>query len=183
MSEDAMAWTFAEAAPDGSSGPRDSAWFDQLFTAHAAAINRYFVRRAPAQDCADLTADVFTVAWRKRDQVPADLELPWLYKTSSFVLSNHRRKPVLTVLGDDDRGEPFGRPARSVDPADVVVEDDQLRTALLSLRPRERQVLMMHAWEGLDGPELAAALGMTRGGAAAALSRARRRFRDACLAH
>lgn len=177
-----MAWSFTDPAPGASTNPRDSAWFDRLFGDHVAAIHRYFVRRAPAQDCADLAADVFTVAWRKRDQVPADLELAWLYKTASLVLSNHRRKPVLTLLGDDDRGEPLGRSARSVDPAELVIQDDHLRTALLSLRPRERQVLMMHAWEGLNGTELAAALGMTRGGAAAALSRARRRFRDACLA-
>lgn len=177
-----MAWTFAEAAPDALSGARDSAWFDRLFEDHATAVHRYFIRRAPAQDCADLTADVFTVAWRKRAQVPADLELPWLYKTASFVLANHRRKPVLTLIEADEHGRPGASHSRSVDPADVVVEDDQLRRALLSLSPRDRTVLMMHAWEGLTGAELAIALGMSRGGAAAALSRARRRFHEACLA-
>lgn len=96
------------------------------------------------------------------------------------VLANHRRKPVLTLLPAEDRDASLAPQAASVDPADLVIEDDELRTALLSLRPRERQVLMMHAWEGLDGTELAAALGMSRGGAAAALSRARRRFRNAC---
>lgn len=175
-----MVWSSADPAPDASSSTRDSTWFEALFSDHATAVHRYFVRRAPAQDCADLTADVFTLAWRKRAKVPAGLELPWLYKTASFVLANHRRKPVLTLLPDQERGEAVSRHAPSAAPADLVVEDDQLRTALLSLRPRERQVLVMHAWEGLDGTELAAALGMSRGGAAATLSRARRRFRDAC---
>lgn len=175
-----MAWSSPATGPGASSGARDNAWFDTLFTDHATAIHRYFVRRAPAQDCADLSAEVFAVAWRGRAKVPTGLELPWLYKTASFVLANHRRKPVLTLLPDDDRDVALTRQSASVDPADLVIEDDELRTALLSLRPRERQVLMMHAWEGLDDTELAAALGMSRGGAAATLSRARRRFRNAC---
>ncbi|MGI8947598.1 MAG: RNA polymerase sigma factor [Ornithinimicrobium sp.] len=175
-----MAWSSPNPASGSPSKARDSAWFDTLFTDHATAVHRYFVRRAPAQDCADLSAEVFAVAWRRRAQVPAGLDLPWLYKTASFVLANHRRKPVLTLLPDDDRDAALARQAASADPADLVIEDNELRTALMSLRPRERQVLMMHAWEGLDGTELAAALGMSRGGAAAALSRARRRFRNAC---
>lgn len=176
-----MGWSATEGT-SASPVVRDGAWFDRLFADHAGAVHRYFVRRAPRQDCPDLTADVFAVAWRKRDQLPVDLELPWLYKTASFVLANHRRKPVLTLMGDDGQGRATARQARSIDPADLVIEDDTLRRALLSLRPRDRQVLLMHAWEGLDGSEIAAALGLSRGGAAAALSRARTRFRDACAA-
>ena len=37
---------------------------------------------------------------------------------------------------------------------------------------------MLHAWEGLDGTELAEALGISRSGAQAALSRARARLRE-----
>jgi len=59
------------------------------------------------------------------------------------------------------------------------MEDDEVRRALARLSARDRMVLMLHAWEGLDGEGLARALGLTRGGAAAALSRARPRLREA----
>ncbi|WP_109474042.1 RNA polymerase sigma factor [Ornithinimicrobium cavernae] len=156
---------------------RDAAWFDQLFAEHAVSLHRYFVRRAPRQEAEDLAAEVFAVAWRRRDSIPEDFVLPWLYKTASYVLSNHRRKPTLTLLAD--YGSESDERSASVDPAELVVEDDDVRQALARLSPRDRKVLMLHAWEGLDGEGLAKALGVTRGGAAAALSRARARLREA----
>lgn len=156
---------------------RDAAWFDQLFAEHAVSVHRYFVRRAPRQEAEDLVAEVFTVAWRRRDSIPDEFVLPWLYKTASYVLSNHRRKPTLTLLADV--GTTSDERTRSMDPADLIVEDDDVRQALARLSSRDRKVLMLHAWEGLDGEGLARALGMTRGGAAAALSRARARLREA----
>lgn len=157
--------------------PRDAAWFDRLFAEHAVAVHRYFVRRAPRQDSEDLAAEVFAVAWRRRDSIPEDFVLPWLYKTASYVLSNHRRKPTLTLLADYGSESP--EHSRSIDPADLVVEDSEVQAALARLSTRDRRVLMLHAWEGLDGEGLAKALGITRGGAAAALSRARARLREA----
>lgn len=165
----------AAGGPDPQ--PRDGAWFDQVFAEHATAVHRYFVRRAPREDVEDLTAEVFATAWKRRDRIPADFVLPWLYRTASYVLSNHRRKPTLTLISDytrDDR-----RHGHSADPADLVVEDQQVRSALARLSERDRMILMLHAWEGLDGEGLARALGVSRGGAAAALSRARSRLREA----
>lgn len=160
---------------------RDTAWFDRFFADHATSIHRYFVRRADPNDVEDLTAEVFATAWRRRDKVPADFELPWLYKTASFVLANHRRRPTLTLLADYGHDDSGGarHPSRSVDPAELVMVDDEVRRAMSRLSARDRSVLMLHAWEGLDGEGLAHALGLTRGGAAAALSRARARLRQA----
>ncbi len=154
-------------------GPRDEAWFTALFETHTTAIFRYFARRAPLDDVDDLTADVFTTAWRRRDVIPQGAELPWLYQTAGFTLSNHRRKgrpePVADVPED----------ASGDDPADLAVNDDELKLVLAQLSPRDRRILLLHAWEGLDGDALAVALGISRGGADAALSRARARLRQA----
>lgn len=167
-----------EESSTGIPEPRDAAWFDGFFAQHATSIHRYFVRRAERADVEDLAAEVFATAWRRREKIPEGFELPWLYKTASFVLANHRRKPTLTLISDygNDEGR---QPARSVDPADLVMADDEVRRAFASLSARDRTVLMLHAWEGLDGEGLAHALGLTRGGAAAALSRARARLREA----
>lgn len=158
--------------------PRDAAWFDRVFAEHATAVHRYFVRRAPRQEADDLAAEVFATAWRRRDKVPDDFVLPWLYKTASYVLANHRRKPSLTLLADYTQ-DGDGERSKAADPADLVCEDQDMRSALLRLSARDRRVLMLHAWEGLDGEGLALALGISRGGAAAALSRARQRLREA----
>lgn len=170
-------------AEDSADSARDEVWFDRLFAEHATAIHRYFVRRAPSSDVEDLSAEVFMTAWRRRTTVPEDFVLPWLYRTASYVLSNYRRKPTLVLLsdydgttGDSHAGDGKRRP---VDPAEIIVEDSEVKHALGRLSPRDRRILMLHAWEGLDGEELALALGITRGGAAAALSRARSRLREA----
>lgn len=155
----------------GDPAPRDEAWFDALFTDHARAVHAYLARRAGRQDAEDLAADVFATAWRRRADVPEGHELPWLYRTAGFVLANHRRKqqpvPVEEVDDSDTSAE---------DPATVAIEDDAVSAALQALSPRDRRILLLHAWEGLDGSELAEALGISRGGAAAALSRARSRL-------
>ena len=57
--------------------------------------------------------------------------------------------------------------------------DADIHDVLAQLSPKDRQTLLLAGWEGLVGEQLAAVLGMTRGAADAALSRARSRLRDA----
>ena len=158
---------------EGAPVPRDAAWFEQLVREHATAVYRYVARRAAHVDAEDLAADVLAVAWRRRDDVPEGAELPWLYRTAGFVVANHHRKGRPVPVGelpdqvDDD------------DPAMRAVEDDRVRRALATLSPRDRQVLLLHAWDGVSGEDLARVLGISRGGADAALSRARARLAQA----
>ncbi|AEG45381.1 RNA polymerase sigma factor [Isoptericola variabilis] len=163
--------------PPGETTDHDDAWFDALFQEHASAIHRYFARRLPASaggradEAEDLAAEVLATAWRRRDDVPAGAELPWLYRTAGFVLANHRRKaralPVAAVPDEPD----------DVDPESMTLDDDRLRRVLARLTPRDRRILLLVAWDGLDGAALAEVLGVSRGGADAALSRARARLR------
>ncbi|WP_407344707.1 RNA polymerase sigma factor [Pengzhenrongella phosphoraccumulans] len=152
---------------------RDDAWFEGLFRAHATALYRYFVRRGPRDDAEDLTADVLAIAWRRRDDVPDGAELPWLYRTAGFVLANHRRKGRPVPVGD------VPDEVDDADPATLAVDDVELRAVLAALSVRDRRILVLHGWEGLGADELAAVLGISRGGADAALSRARARLREA----
>jgi len=170
-----------EAAPDDaasdavSDDASDGAWFDALFAAHATAVYRYLVRRLPAgaADAEDLAADVLATAWRRRADVPRGAELPWLYRTAGYVLANHRRKarapPVAVVPEVPD----------DMDPATLAVDDDRVRAVLGRLSARDRRILLLVAWDGLDGGGLAQVLEVSRGGADAALSRARARLRAA----
>lgn len=169
---------------DGSPHERfshDEAWFSALFDAHSRALYSYFARRLPdggrASDAEDLAAEVLATAWRRRDDVPHGAELPWMYRTAGYVLANHRRKmralPVAVVPDEPD----------DVDPATLTATDDTVRRVLSLLSPRDRRILLLVAWDGLSGGDLAQVLGVSRGGADAALSRARARLRDAWDAH
>ncbi|WP_394552608.1 RNA polymerase sigma factor [Agromyces sp. MMS24-JH15] len=154
----------------------DLAWFTAVAREHSTALVRYFARRGPRQDAEDLAAEVFATAWRRRDDVPRDAVLPWLYRTAGFTLANHRRKHVDLPVEDVPEAS---APRVGEDPELSLLFDDELRGALRSVGERDRRILLLHAWEGLDGQELADVLGISRSGADAALSRARKRLREA----
>lgn len=157
--------------------PRDAAWFEDLTRAHSRAIVRYFARRAPYDDAEDLAAEVLLVAWRRRDDVPAEAELPWLYKTAGYVLANYRRKRA--ELPVEELPERPSRARVGSDPEISALFDAELRGALATVSARDREIILLHAWEGLDGAQVAEVLGISRSGADAALSRARKRLREA----
>lgn len=153
---------------------------EELVDAHAVDVRRYLYRRLsgspdPASTADELTADVLVVAWRRRADIPADAQLPWLYAVARRMLANYRRRPqdvLIADLGDLDAID-------EADPAEIVSDDAALAEAWQSLSARDREVLRLVAWEGLNGADLATALGISEGGAAAALSRARSRFAEA----
>lgn len=159
-----------------SAASAETAWFTAAVHEHSTALVRYFARRGPRQDAEDLAAEVFVVAWRRRDEVPREAVLPWLYRTAGFTLANHRRKHVDLPV---DIVPETGTARVSEDPELSALFDSELRGALESVGERDRQILLLHAWEGLDGDELGAVLGISRSGADAALSRARKRLREA----
>lgn len=168
-----------KARPDGTAVPvtrADAEWFTTVVHEHSTALVRYFARRGPRQDAEDLAAEVFAIAWRRRHDVPPEAVLPWLYRTAGFTLANHRRKHIDLPI---DAVPESGTARVSEDPELSALFDAELRGALASVGERDRQILLLHAWEGLDGAELADVLGISRSGADAALSRARTRLRSA----
>ncbi|MDP4825350.1 MAG: sigma-70 family RNA polymerase sigma factor [Candidatus Nanopelagicales bacterium] len=152
----------------------DTAWFDEVFTDYAVAVHRFIRRRiqltTAAIDADDITADVFTVVWRRRADVPDDAVLPWLYGVARHLLANHYRKMNAQVrLLDADVDA-------ATDPAELVAANDELSRAWLQLGARDRQILALIAWEGQTEAGVAEVLGLSVGGASSAITRARQRF-------
>ena len=146
--------------------------FDQLYDRHVLEVYRYIARRHIGNDAQDLTGDVFLIAFQKLNSIPAGSELPWLYRTAWNVLANaHRKNDPIPANFDLTEIEP--------DCADVVITNDQLNRSWQKLPQKDREVLRLVAWEGLSGKELASVLGISEGGAGAALSRARANLRKA----
>ncbi len=151
--------------------------FTKLVQANADAIHQYLRRRFPgcdAADAEDLLADVMAVAWRRFDDIPSGMELPWLYGVA--------RRRLLNARSRGSRRERLAAPLRPQGPApaaeDVVIADLELQRALAQLSDKEREVLMLTAWEGLRPDELALALGISVNAAAVRLSKAKSRLRS-----
>lgn len=149
--------------------------FEAVYRACADSVHAYATRRAPA-DADDVVSETFLVAWRRLDEVP-EPALPWLYGVARRVLANGRRSASRTAalrqrLSAD---EPRLLPAREVD--DDV--NQRVRQALAGLGERDRELLMLIAWEGLRINEAAEALGVRSGALAVRLHRARRRLAEA----
>jgi len=76
--------------------------FEQLYRQHAGAVLAYARRRTMQAVADDVVADVFLIAWRRVDDVPAE-RLPWLLGVARRVLANQRR--------GEYRGAAAGSPA------------------------------------------------------------------------
>ncbi len=164
-----------------AASPTTDAKFRSIFDENFEAVTRYCLRRLPVADANDATAEVFLVAWKKIDRVPADEDaLPWLYGVARNVVRNStrsiRRSGRLTGrLGGLARQHEPG-------PETQVVrrqEDEQLLNALASLNADDQEVLRLRAYEGMAAPQIAVALGISPEAAKKRLSRALGRLRRA----
>jgi RNA polymerase sigma-70 factor, ECF subfamily len=148
--------------------------FRRLWVDYNRHVLAYALRRADQRtDAEDVVSSTFTVAWRRwSDKPAAEFELPWLYAIAARVLANQRRSARrLLALRLRLRELPeAAQPERSNLPEVVA--------ALRELRPEEREILRLAAWEGLTNAELAVALGCTENAATIRLHRARKRLAE-----
>lgn len=144
--------------------------FGALFRAHIAEISRFLARRLPADQVDDLASDLFEIAWRKRASIPAGLELPWLYKTARYLISNHRRKESgrMAILAS------LAEPAAAPSAESIALADLELAQAWEKLADKEREALALWALDGLEPHEVATALGISNNAASIRLSRAKK---------
>ena len=149
--------------------------FVDLFDAHYPSVLAYCRRRAGREDAGEAALATFEALWRSMDDPPVQ-PLPWLYRVAAGQLANRRRSErrrlrlLDRLAGRSPAG--YGPP----DPADTTTEAAAARAALARLRPADREVLLLVAWEGLETEEAAAALGLAPGTFAVRLHRARRRL-------
>lgn len=147
--------------------------FEQLFAQHYADVRGYVLRRSGVKDRSsvdDAVSETFLVAWRRLEDVGPD-PLPWLFGVARPVLANQRRGNQRRAALADQLGR-TATPAHEAELASAV--SDRLRTALLALSPREREALLLVAWEGLAPERAAHAAGCSAAAFRVRLHRARR---------
>ena len=146
--------------------------FELIYHHHAPAVKAYVMRRAPAAAADDVVSDVFTVCWRRLEDVPED-PLPWLIGVAAHVLRTHRRTEARRDRLRDRLTD------AEVTLEGPPVEPTTLGDALAQMRDRDRELLLLVAWDGLSPTEAAAVLGIAPVTVRVRLHRARNRLRAA----
>lgn len=154
--------------------------FADAYRAHYWAVSRFVARRldsGQADDVEEVVAEVFSIAWRRRAELP-ESPLPWLYGVARNCLSNTvrgfgRYRRLLHRLGNHEAAHR----RQTVDSPDTDRPGSWVHEALDRLSTADQEVLRLTAWEELTLQELAVTLGCTQSAAAMRLHRARNRLR------
>ena len=160
-------------APDSRTG------FEQLFRETRTDLLAYIMRRSPStEDAADVLAETYLIAWRKLDGIPTgERARLWLFGVARNLLmkgaSQRRSRQTLVerLVGE----------LRSAHPPHDPVDDERastLRTALAALPDRDRELVMLTAWEGLTPKQIAAVVGTPVNVVRVRLHRARKRLKQ-----
>lgn len=145
-----------------------------LVDQHYSAIYRYLYRHVGNAELAEeLCQETFLKAYVALPRLADDSNITaWLYKIATNEAHQHHRRRRLFAwlpLPFGQQGDP-GHEGR-------VVEHDAVHRALARLPEAYRSALLLQIWAGLDGAEIAAALGRSEAATRTLLLRARQRFR------
>lgn len=136
----------------------DRGAFAQLHARFARAVRALLLAHAPLREVDDLLQETFLQAWRAR----AALREPerfgaWLFAIGRSLAGRARRRAPREEL-------PESLPAPGAERhAQLAAEGAEALAALRELPEAYRETLAMRLIEGLSGPEIAAATGLTHG--------------------
>lgn len=146
--------------------------FQSVFRNHLSPVSRYLARRVESSAIEDLASEVFAIAWQKKDSIPAEMELPWLYKTARFVVSNHRKK---TSVANKFLASLI--PVSAAPSAEnLALAEIGLDNAWQSLSNSEREILSLSVFEGLGIKEISKVLRVSENTVNIRLSRSRKKL-------
>ena len=166
----------------------DPEQFAVVFRRHAPDIHRYVVRRLGPGAADDVVAETFLTAFRFRSRYRSDRAdaRPWLYGIATNLIGQHRREKVRQYRIRQAAIPDLDTPGHAEQvAADVTARAVRglLVTALDELRPDDRDVLILIAWEELTYHEAARALGIPVGTVRSRLNRARAVIRKVLAAY
>lgn len=157
--------------------PPEAAQFNALWEAHSRRVLAYALHRTDAETAQEVMAETFLVAWRRLADVPGD-PLPWLLVVARNTLSNlHRSRYRQDLLHDElERLQRLVGPEPGVD--QEVVARAELLAGLAALTPKEREAVLLVAWDGLSPRDAALVVGCSPSAFHVRLHRARRRLQS-----
>jgi len=161
----------------GGGGPTRDERFHDFYQERFLDVSGFVRRRVAASDASDVIAQVFTVAWRRFDVIPAPPEdRLWLFGVARRTVASHRRSGLR-------RFQLYQRLFEQLVPPSSPSDDDHLlarvEIAIARLRPNDREVLRLILWDDLTHAEAATILGCTPNAVDLRFRRAQKRVRAA----
>ena len=153
-------------------------------------INAFATYRIGRHAAEDVLSETFLVAFRRRADFDRDVEsaVPWLLGIASRLIRRHRaveakhwRSFAAAVSGEEHSSE--GGVDDAMTRIDAEREVAGLRARIAALAPRDRETLLLYAWQGLSYDEVATALGVPVGTVRSRLNRVRKRLDPVRRAH
>jgi RNA polymerase sigma-70 factor (ECF subfamily) len=128
-----------------------------LYGRFARAVHGCLLSYVPYGDAEDLMQDVFEAVLRRLDELREPAAFPgWLMATTRNVALQHlRRRRQSDLELHEVEGDGIG--------PDQSAEVRHVLAALAGTPPKYREVLVLRLVEGMTGPEIAAATGLTHG--------------------
>lgn len=157
--------------------------FAELFDRHSRAVNAFATYRIGRHAAEDVLSETFLVAFRRRADFDTDVEsaVPWLLGIASRLIRRHRtveakhwRAFAAAVTGEEHSTE--GGVDDAMGRLDAERELQRLRSRIAALSPKDRETLLLYAWQGMTYDEIATALGIPVGTVRSRLNRVRRRL-------
>ena len=150
--------------PEDWTGHGPSAQVAALYVEHQPQLARFFRRRAEPQDIGDLVQEVFRRFVSSRAGAPAPVDMPgaYLVRMARNLLAEHARTGARRMAADHDSFDETR--LAGVDPHPALEARDAIRRAeeaIARLRPKTRDIFLMHRYDGLSYEEIAAARDMS----------------------
>ena len=152
--------------------------FRDLYQANFRPVQGYAVNRlGGTDDVPDVVAEVFTIAWRRlADIPPPPADRFWLYGTARRVIARrHRSAGRLRNLLSRLAAERYPTQQPPAGVSDPVTE--HVLAALATLKPGDREALLLVHWEQLSYAEAAQALGCSANAVGIRVHKAKARMR------
>lgn len=157
--------------------------FAELFDRHARAVNAFATYRIGRHAAEDVLSETFLVAFRRRTDFDTDVEsaAPWLFGIASRLISRHRAveakqwRSFAASISQQEQSS-LGGLEDALSRVDAQREVATLKARIAALAPKDRETLLLYAWQGMSYDEVAAALGVPVGTVRSRLNRVRRRL-------
>ena len=151
-----------------------------IFERHFDAVHAYLARRVGTGRADDLASMTFTIGFERRRTFCASRSSarPWLFGIATNLVRNDWRSEQRALQALVRLGSEPGERIAAVQWPGFELEAERAAGLLEQLDDGQREVLLLHAWEGLSYHEIAVALEIPIGTVRSRLARARARLRS-----
>ncbi|MEZ5226621.1 MAG: sigma-70 family RNA polymerase sigma factor [Acidimicrobiales bacterium] len=157
----------ASTASDNSAPARVAA--ASLYREHVDAVHRYVARRLGTEVAGDIVAETFRIALESFDRFDPirGTERAWIFGIATNLIRRHWRseqRRLKATARHAMRQPALAEEAQQVvDHLDATADVDRVWLAVAQLRPDDRDLVVLIAWEGFSHDEVASVLGIPTG--------------------